>query len=81
MFDTAYVHPYLQRGSLLWRYYTWSIRSLLFLATGTSRGYDQWVGGLSDERMNANGSMSVPFPEVSLVKRVCRARDAALYAS
>ncbi|TWU73003.1 hypothetical protein ED733_004772 [Metarhizium rileyi] len=51
VFDTAYVHKILRRNdTLLWEYYTIYIKSLLFIASGTTLGMDQWIGGISRER-------------------------------
>ncbi|KAG5952136.1 hypothetical protein E4U53_001502 [Claviceps sorghi] len=48
MFDTAYVHPLLRRhDALLWAYYRWYIKCLLFISSGTTLGMDQWIGGIS----------------------------------
>ncbi|KAH8677572.1 dimethylaniline monooxygenase [Xylariales sp. PMI_506] len=54
LFDTAYLHPKLQKGVALWSYYSTVVQFLTALATGTFRGMDQWVGGFSKERMNAD---------------------------
>ncbi|ORY56102.1 dimethylaniline monooxygenase [Pseudomassariella vexata] len=54
LFDTAYVHPILQRGMGLWNYYNWAINSLLFAVTGTHGGLDQWVGQIPKERRHTD---------------------------
>ncbi|KAH6885719.1 hypothetical protein B0T10DRAFT_516668 [Thelonectria olida] len=50
LFDTAYVHPILQRSSLLWTYYDRWIKSMHWLISGTEEGPDQWVGQISPDR-------------------------------
>ena len=51
LFDTAYVHPLLRENdSLLWSLYDMYVRCVLWLTTGTSAGFDQWVGGVGPER-------------------------------
>ncbi|KOS20672.1 Dimethylaniline monooxygenase 1 [Escovopsis weberi] len=50
LFDTAYVHPWLRDGRLLWDFYHYQIKFLLWCMGGTSLGVDQWIGGLGPER-------------------------------
>ena len=47
LFDTAYVHPWLRKSNLLWAYYNWYVRAILWTTTGTTHGLDQWVGGIT----------------------------------
>ncbi|KAB5539326.1 hypothetical protein GE09DRAFT_315077 [Coniochaeta sp. 2T2.1] len=47
LFDTAYVHPWLRKSNLLWTYYNWYVRAILWTTTGTTHGLDQWVGGIT----------------------------------
>ncbi|KAK7977990.1 hypothetical protein PG988_005480 [Apiospora saccharicola] len=55
LFDTAYCHPELQRGSKLWTYYTWVVKLLMYIAFGTKYGMDQWVGEYDEERFHIDG--------------------------
>ncbi|KAK7948682.1 uncharacterized protein PG986_009568 [Apiospora aurea] len=55
LFDTAYCHPKLQRGSMLWSYYTWAVSFLMYSATGTKFGMDQWVGEYDEDRFHTDG--------------------------
>ncbi|KAI1099823.1 FAD/NAD(P)-binding domain-containing protein [Jackrogersella minutella] len=45
LFDTIYVHPWLRNSSLLWVYYDYYVRWILWTSWGTTHGTDQWVGG------------------------------------
>ena len=54
LFDTAYVHPMLQRGPLLWFAYDQWIKRMHTLISGTEEGPDQWVGHMSKERKHAD---------------------------
>ena len=54
LFDTAYVHPILQKSSLLWDYYDFFVKRVFQLISGTKHGCDQWVGGISDERFHVS---------------------------
>lgn len=44
LFDAAYVPACIQRGRLLRMYYEGWIWAIFWAVTGTSKGYDQWVG-------------------------------------
>ncbi|RMZ86944.1 hypothetical protein DV736_g5833, partial [Chaetothyriales sp. CBS 134916] len=46
LFDTAYVHPRLRDHMLLWNYYEWYVKSLLWIGSGTTHGMHQWIGGI-----------------------------------
>ena len=50
LFDTAYVHPILQRSQLLWFYYDQWIKRMHTLISGTEEGPDQWLGQMDPER-------------------------------
>ncbi|WZH39332.1 Putative flavin-containing protein [Fusarium acuminatum] len=50
LFDTAYVHPRLQRSQLLWTYYDRWIKYMHRMISGTEEGPDQWVGQMSPSR-------------------------------
>lgn len=50
LFDTAYVHPWLQKSSALWAGYDKWAKFYFWLVSGTKHGVDQWVGGVSDDR-------------------------------
>ncbi|XMA07685.1 hypothetical protein WAI453_000476 [Rhynchosporium graminicola] len=55
LFDTAYVHPVLQKSPWQWNYYDWvSVKFGVYLISGTRHGLDQWVGGISDGRYHAS---------------------------
>ncbi|KAK6845557.1 hypothetical protein PG995_015667 [Apiospora arundinis] len=56
LFDTAYCHPRLQRGTMIWTYYTWCVQLLMYLATGTWYGMDQWVGEYAADRLHVDGT-------------------------
>ncbi|KAI1407624.1 FAD/NAD(P)-binding domain-containing protein [Hypoxylon sp. FL1857] len=45
LFDTAYVHPWLRNSNLLWVYYDFYVRWILWVSWGTIHGTDQWIGG------------------------------------
>ncbi|KAI0595313.1 hypothetical protein F4775DRAFT_377307 [Biscogniauxia sp. FL1348] len=47
LFDTAYVHPWLRNSSVLWTYYDYYVRWILWTSWGTTQGSDQWIGGKS----------------------------------
>ncbi|KOS21847.1 Dimethylaniline monooxygenase 2 [Escovopsis weberi] len=44
LFDTAYLHPLLQRGPLPWFVYDQWVRKTHWLISGTEEGPDQWAG-------------------------------------
>ncbi|KAH7307991.1 dimethylaniline monooxygenase [Stachybotrys elegans] len=50
MFDTTYVHPRLRNSMILWEYYNYYIKLLLWFCSGTTAGMDQWIGEISPER-------------------------------
>ncbi|EEU43895.1 uncharacterized protein NECHADRAFT_29888 [Fusarium vanettenii 77-13-4] len=50
LFDTAYVHPKLQRSQLLWTYYDRWVKKMHWAISGTEEGPDQWVGQMSTSR-------------------------------
>ncbi|PHH87028.1 hypothetical protein CDD83_9409 [Cordyceps sp. RAO-2017] len=50
LFDTTYVHPLLRESMLLWDYYNWYIKALLWVSAGSTMGMDQWIGGVGHER-------------------------------
>jgi dimethylaniline monooxygenase (N-oxide forming) len=58
LFDTAYVHPRLQRSQLLWTYYDRWIKYMHRMISGTEEGPDQWVGQMSPSRKYMDSSMS-----------------------
>ncbi|KAI1497625.1 hypothetical protein F5X99DRAFT_432873 [Biscogniauxia marginata] len=47
LFDTAYVHPWLRNSHVLWTYYDYYVRWILWTSWGTTQGSDQWIGGKS----------------------------------
>ncbi|KAH6985322.1 dimethylaniline monooxygenase [Ilyonectria destructans] len=67
LFDTTYVHRILRNSMLLWNYYHYYIKFLLWISSGTTAGMDQWIGEISRERHHPskiffNKSMKVgPF--------------------
>ena len=58
LFDTAYVHPILQKSMLIWDYYDLFVKRMTQLISGTMHGHDQWVGGISKERYHVSSSNS-----------------------
>ncbi|KAK0102097.1 hypothetical protein ONS96_006060 [Cadophora gregata f. sp. sojae] len=54
LFDTAYVHPVLQKSMLLWSYYDLFVKRMSQLISGTVQGYDQWIGGISKDRYHVS---------------------------
>lgn len=56
LFDTTYVHPALRNHMILWNYYDYYIKVLLWLCSGTSAGMDQWIGEISRERHHPSKS-------------------------
>jgi dimethylaniline monooxygenase (N-oxide forming) len=56
LFDTAYVHPILQKSSLIWNYYDFFVKRIFQLISGTMHGHDQWAGGISDDRYHISRS-------------------------
>ncbi|KAH7112383.1 dimethylaniline monooxygenase [Dactylonectria macrodidyma] len=73
LFDTTYVHPLLRNSMILWDYYSWYIKVLLWLSSGTTAGMDQWIGEISRKRHHPskiffNKSMKV-CPFISLPYR------------
>ncbi|KAJ0131894.1 Copper-containing nitrite reductase [Fusarium oxysporum f. sp. albedinis] len=50
LFDTAYVHPKLQKSQLLWNYYDSWIKNMHKFISGTEEGPDQWVGQMNPTR-------------------------------
>lgn len=59
LFDTAYVHPKLQRSQLLWTYYDRWIKKMHWVISGTEEGPDQWVGQMSTSRKYVDSSKSL----------------------
>ncbi|KAH7464339.1 hypothetical protein FOMA001_g17718 [Fusarium oxysporum f. sp. matthiolae] len=43
LFDTTYVHQALRNSMILWEYYNYYIKALLWVCSGTTPGMDQWV--------------------------------------
>jgi dimethylaniline monooxygenase (N-oxide forming) len=56
LFDTAYIHPWLRKSNLLWVYYNWYVKAILWVTTGTTHGLDQWVGGITHGLEDADKS-------------------------
>ncbi|TVY68852.1 Dimethylaniline monooxygenase [N-oxide-forming] [Lachnellula suecica] len=54
LFDTAYVHPVLRDSPLAWGYWDKFAKWTAWVPTGTSPGYDQWIGGVSPDRYHAS---------------------------
>ena len=50
LFDSAYVHPALEKSGLLWEYYRLTTNTLMRLVSGSKFGLDQYVGGLPKSR-------------------------------
>lgn len=81
LFDTAYVHPILQKSSLIWDYYDFFVKRIFQLISGTMHGHDQWAGGISDERYHisriylcksgrAVPYISAPYRQRSMLDRI-----------
>ncbi|KAH8594455.1 hypothetical protein B0O99DRAFT_513763 [Bisporella sp. PMI_857] len=81
LFDTAYVHPILQKSNLLWAAYDKWAKFYFYLISGTKHGLDQWVGGVSDERYHlsrvvlcksnkALPYMNAPYRTPTLLNRI-----------
>src|SRR5688572_18660599 len=64
LFDTTYVHPVLRKSMILWDYYNYYIKSLLWICSGTTFGMDQWIGEISKARHHPSKSKySLVAPE------------------
>jgi dimethylaniline monooxygenase (N-oxide forming) len=81
LFDSAYVHPILQKSSLLWAMYDFWAKNVFWLISGTSAGLDQWVGGISKERFHLSSIflcksgkampyISTPYRNPSFLSRI-----------
>ena len=46
LFEHSYEHWFMHKHHLKWRFTTYFIRAGFFLTTGSSVGYNQYVGGL-----------------------------------
>ena len=46
LFEHSYEHWFMHKHHLKWRFTTYFIRAGFFLTTGSSIGYNQYVGGL-----------------------------------
>lgn len=57
LFDTTYVHQALRNSMILWEYYNYYIKALLWVCSGTTSGMDQWVGEISQARHHPSKSM------------------------
>lgn len=44
-----YVHRIMKESLIPWWYYDAFVKYSLWLVSGTTRGIDQWIGGLPDE--------------------------------
>ncbi|TVY90644.1 Dimethylaniline monooxygenase [N-oxide-forming], partial [Lachnellula willkommii] len=56
LFESMYVHPIMRRSLIPWRYYDAFVQCLFLTISGTKHGIDQWVGGLSDEKLRTSES-------------------------
>mgnify|MGYP003634827126 FL=1 len=56
LFDTAYVHPILQKSMLIWDYYDLFVKRMTQFISGTMHGHDQWIGGISRDRYHVSSS-------------------------
>lgn len=54
LFDTAYVPPLIQRGPWLWAVYDAFVTNMAWGISGTRAGFDQWVGGVSLQRLHTD---------------------------
>ena len=58
LFDTAYVHPVLEKSPLLWIWYHFFNKYSVWSISGTTAGLDQWVGGIPERDFHASKGMS-----------------------
>ncbi|KAI1774408.1 FAD/NAD(P)-binding domain-containing protein [Hypoxylon cercidicola] len=71
LLDTAYVHPWLRSSSILWTYYDYYVRWILWTSWGTTHGTNQWIGGkpkgwsTSEIFFNKSGYKLSPYLSVS----------------
>ncbi|RBR11062.1 uncharacterized protein FIESC28_09207 [Fusarium coffeatum] len=64
LFDTTYVHPVLRKSMILWDYYNYYIKSLLWICSGTTFGMDQWIGEISKARRHPSKTfVQTPIPD------------------
>lgn len=54
LFDSAYVPKILQQGPWLWLVYDAFVTNMGWMISGTRAGFDQWVGGVSPERLHTD---------------------------
>lgn len=54
LFDTAYVPALVQRGPWLWAVYDAFVTNMAWMISGTRAGFDQWVGGVSAQRLHTD---------------------------
>lgn len=54
LFDTAYVPALVQRGPWLWAVYNAFVMNMAWMISGTRAGFDQWVGGVSVQRLHTD---------------------------
>jgi dimethylaniline monooxygenase (N-oxide forming) len=50
LFDTMYVPPVIQHSQMLWEVYDKWIKGIFAAICGSSKGIDQWAGGINPER-------------------------------
>lgn len=86
LFDTAYLHPLVQRGPLPWLVYDTWVKKMHLLISGTEEGPDQWVGRISEERRRLDSGMrpSPLAPRARLTRApvfLCKSARALPYLS
>lgn len=82
LFDTAYVHPKLQRSQLLWTYYDQWIKRMHWIISGTEEGPDQWVGQMSASRKYIDSSKLPRNPHEEVLTKLvllCKSDKALPY--
>lgn len=59
LFDTAYVPPIIQRSFLPWSVYEGFVKGMAWVISGTTAGFDQWIGGVGPDRFHVDGNILV----------------------
>jgi dimethylaniline monooxygenase (N-oxide forming) len=74
LFDTAYVHTSLRNKMIMWDYYHYYIKGLLWTSSGTTAGMDQWIGEISPERHHPSKSKVFAVLQIDLLRSVIVSR-------
>ena len=54
LFDTAYVHPVVRDSMVVWDNYDAVAVGSGYISTGSTLGFDQFVGGVPPEKLHAS---------------------------